>query len=259
MTDLSGKAIVITGASSGIGRTLAIALGAAGADLWLLGRSSAELATTATMVKEAGGKVPTIRAADLQERGHLRRLIGEVSSSHPHLFAVINNAGLMHPEPIMQGTEERWQAMLAVNAMAVLEGSQAGVQAMRAHGRPGHIVNIGSIAARWEEPGVYGATKKMVEGIGATLRRELERDPIRVTSIIPGGFATQLARGLKPEQLAQIGRNFAELGIDMNSPDLAQVIGDPRHVANAVLYVLAQPVELNIQEIVIRPPVDTKI
>jgi len=258
VTDLNGKAVIITGASSGIGRTIAIALGAAGAQLWLVGRSSAELSATATLVEEAGGSAPQLLAADLQERGHLRGLIGEVGSTHPHLFAIINNAGLMHPEPIMGGTEARWEAMLAVNVMAVLEGLQAAVQAMRAHGKPGHIINIGSIAARWEEPGVYGATKKMVEGIGASLRRELEQDNIRVTTIVPGGFATQLARGFQPEQLEQVSRSFAEMGLDVSGAGIAKVMSDPQHIANIILYLLAQPIDLNIQEIVIRPPIDTK-
>lgn len=259
MTDFSGKAIIITGASSGLGRAMAIRLGQAGADLWLTGRSQTELDATASMVVEAGGPQPHTRAIDLAERGPLADLIGEVAGAHDHLFALVNNAGLMFPEPIMQSSLDRWSAMLSVNVLAVLEGAQAAVVAMRGHGKPGHIINIGSIAARWEETGVYGATKKMVENITASLRGEVEQDDIRVTTIIPGGFATQLSRGFQPEQLATVQQSFAERGIGADGAGAERLVSDPVHLANAVAYVLAQPIEVNIQEVLIRPPVATGV
>jgi NADP-dependent 3-hydroxy acid dehydrogenase YdfG len=259
MSIFSGKAIIITGASSGLGRAMAIRLGAAGADLWLTGRSQAELDVTANMVVEAGGPRPQLRAIDLAETGRLGKLVEEAAQMSGHLFALVNNAGLMFPEPIMQGTPDRWSAMLAVNILAVLEGAQAAVTAMRGHGKPGHIINIGSIAARWEEGGVYGATKKMVEMITASLRGEVEQDDIRVTTIIPGGFATQLARGFMPEQLSTVQESFAKRGIGADGVGAERLVSDPVHLANAVAYVLEQPIDVNIQEILIRPPVATGV
>lgn len=259
MTSFTGKAVIVTGASSGIGRSVAIELARAGADLWLVGRSADELAITAQMIADAGGPAATSVPLDLRSRGGLSKLVADVAAQHPHLFALVNNAGLMHPEPIMQGTVDRWQAMLDVNVMATLEGAKAAVEAMRAHGKPGHILNVGSVAGRWEEPGVYGASKKMVESIGASLRQETERDDIRVTTIIPGGFATQLARGFDPEQLAAVAGSFERLGIANDARSLAKVIGDPQHIAKVIRYVLEQPIEINFQEILIRPPIDTKV
>lgn len=259
MSEFSGKAIIITGASSGLGRAMAVRLGRAGADLWLTGRSQTELDATASMVVEAGGPQPQTRSIDLTERGPLADLVGEVAGVHGHLFALVNNAGLMFPEPIMQSSLDRWNAMLSVNVLAVLEGAQAAVTAMRAHGKPGHIINIGSIAARWEETGVYGATKKMVENITTSLRGEIEQDDIRVTTIIPGGFATQLSRGFQPEQLATVQQSFAARGIGADGAGAERLVSDPVHLANAVAYVLAQPIEVNIQEVLIRPPVATGV
>lgn len=259
MQSLEGKAIIVTGASSGIGRVVAIELARAGAALWLVGRSADELAATANAIAEAGGPPATSVPLDLRSRGGLGKLVADVAAQHPHLFAIINNAGLMHPEPIMQGTMDRWQAMLDVNVLATLEGAHAAVTAMRGHGKPGHIINVSSVAASWEVPGVYGATKKMVEAIGASLRQELEQDDIRVTTIIPGGFATQLSRGLNPDQLAQIAEGFERLGIGADQGKLAKVLGDPQHIANVVRYVLEQPIDINFQEILIRPPIDTKV
>jgi NADP-dependent 3-hydroxy acid dehydrogenase YdfG len=119
-------------------------------------------------------------------------------------------------------------------------------------------VNIGSVQARFEVPGVYGITKQAVEAIGVSLREELEKDDIRVATIIPGGFATQLARGFAAEQLANVAKSFKHHGVEFGGAGTERLVSDPQHIANMVSYVLAQPIDLNIQEVVIRPPVSTK-
>jgi NADP-dependent 3-hydroxy acid dehydrogenase YdfG len=254
----AGKAVIVTGASSGIGRVIAVELGRHGADLWLIGRSQAELEETARQVAAAGGPPARVAAMDLQRRGPLAALIAEVGAAHPHLFGLISNAGVMYPEPIMDGTVDRWQQMLDINVMAMLEGCQAAVKAMRGHGRSGHLINIGSVQARFEVPGVYGVTKQATLAIGDTLREELEQDDIRVATIVPGGFTTNLARGFLPETLAHLARGFETMGLALGGPGTERVLSDPQHIANMVRYVMEQPIELNIQEIVLRPPVSTK-
>lgn len=253
-----GRACIVTGASSGIGRAIAIELGRQGADVWLIGRSQEELDATASAIAEAGGPPATSVPMDLRQRGPLAELVAQVGGEHPHLFAVINNAGVMFPEPLMDGTIDRWQAMLDINVMAQLEGSQAAVKAMRAHGKPGHVINIGSVQGRFEEPGVYGISKKAAEMIGDTLRKELEHDDIRVSTVILGGFATQLSRGFNKESLSNIAGNVKKLGIGRDSPEISKIVGDPQHVANAVRYILEQPIDINLQEVFIRPPISTK-
>ncbi|WP_068071740.1 SDR family oxidoreductase [Novosphingobium lentum] len=255
----AGKAIIVTGASSGLGRAIAVDLARQGADLWLVGRSGEALAETAGLISAAGGPVAQSEPMDLRIRGPLAKLIEVVGATHPHLFAVINNAGVMYPEPILSGTIERWQEMLDINVMAMLEGSKAAVLTMRKHGQEGHVINLGSVQARFEEPGVYGISKKAAEMIGNTLRAEVEGDPIRVATVIPGGFATQLARGFTPESLANLSGNLTRLNLNPeNGDDMARIVGDPRHIADAVRYILSQPIGINIQEMVVRPPVSTK-
>jgi len=258
MSAIEGKAVVATGASSGIGRAIALELAAAGADLWLVGRSDIELRATARSIAEAGGSVAHVARIDLRERGPLATLVADVAAAHPHLFAIVNNAGVMHPEPISQGSFDRWQAMVDINLLAVLEGCQAAIAAMRAHGQPGHLINIGSSRSKAEEPGVYGATKLAVNAIGASLRRELEHDDIRVTTVIPGGFATQLARGWLPEQIESVSASFARQGVEFGGPDAERLVADPVHAARLVRYILEQPIDLNIQEVVVRPPVSVR-
>lgn len=196
---------------------------------------------------------------DLCQRGLLEALVKQVAASHPHFFALINNAGVMYPEPFMEGTIDRWQAMLDINIMAMLEGSQAAITEMRGHGKPGHIINLGSVQGRFEEPGVYGITKMAAEMIGATIRAEVERDDIRVATIIPGGFATQLSRDFTTTSLTSLGGNLQRLGIDPESADMAKIVGDPQYIADAVRYILEQPIGINIQEMLIRPPISTKV
>lgn len=260
MTDIfEGRAIIVTGASSGLGRVIATELARRGAELWLVGRSADELAATARAIAEAGGPPAHCAPLDLRQRGPLEALVQEVGRAHPHLFAIVNNAGVMYPEPLLDGTIDRWQAMLDINVMAMLEGSKAAVEVMRGHGKPGHVVNIGSVAGRFEEPGVYGISKRAAQMIGWTLRTELEHDDIRVSTIIPGGFATNVGRNLTDHSKANAGRNLERLGIDRNSAEISKVVGDPIHVANAVRYILEQPIGINVQEIVVRPPISVKL
>lgn len=252
--ELAGRAAVVTGASSGLGRAIAFRLGQAGIEQWLVGRSEKELEVTAEMIAEKGGAPTHCEALDLREEGKIGDLIKRVGSAHPHLFAVINNAGLMHPEPVLDGQLDRWRAMFDVNVLALLEACQSGVEVMRQHKKPGHLVNVSSLAARFDAGGVYGASKAAVEIISRSLRLELEEDDIRVTTIVPGGFATKLGRYLEPDSIAALFGSAKRKGYDLSEPN-EKLMGDPDHLARTVLYVLEQPIDINLQEIVIRPPV----
>jgi NAD(P)-dependent dehydrogenase (short-subunit alcohol dehydrogenase family) len=252
----SGRAAIVTGASSGIGRAIAHRLGNCGMELWLVARSAQGLEETASAVEKSGARAHCV-PLDLRQPGALSSLIERVGDSHPHLFAVINNAGIMHPEPIMSGTRERWEAMLDVNLLAPVESCQAAVKVMRRHGRPGHLINISSVAARFENGSVYGASKLALEMIGRTLRCELEKDPIRVTTIVPGGFATNLGRHVEPESWAAIARKLESKGMEFGGADAHRVVGDPDYIAKAVEFVIDQPVDINFETLTIRPPVDS--
>jgi NADP-dependent 3-hydroxy acid dehydrogenase YdfG len=156
--------------------------------------------------------------------------------------------------------------MLETNVLGLLVGCQAAVRAMRACGAEGHIVNISSIAAQRRDSGVYGATKHAVNAISATLRGELEEDPIRVINVMPGAIATNFARNFDPEFL----KGFIQMaGLDVEVkqgerlPDevfeklagpLAQLLGEPQDVADAVLFAVTQPIRVNIADITVRPP-----
>ncbi len=262
---LSGKTAVVTGASSGIGRAIAETLGAAGAHVYLGGRSAAPMEATAKQIHEAGGRA-TVVSLDVRDVEQLRGLVEQAHRETGRLDVMVNNAGVSFPTAIAEADPEHWRTMLETNVLALLVGCQAAVKAMRACGAEGHIVNVSSIAALRSDSGVYGATKHAVNCISASLRGELEDDTIRVVNVMPGAIATNFARNFDPEFVAGFvkmtgvdvevkrGEKLPDEVIEKLQPTLKQLLGASEDVAKAVLYAVTQPIEVNVAEIVVRPP-----
>lgn len=261
---LSGGTACVTGASSGIGRAVARALGAEGVHVFVSGRSAEKLEATAEAVREAGGKATAV-PGDVRELEHVRGLVEHAHRETGRLDVMVNNAGLSHPGAIADQEPEEWREMLEVNVLALLVGAQEAIRAMRACGAEGHVVNVSSVAARNDAAGVYGATKSAVNAISSTLRKELEGDPIRVVNVMPGAVATNFARHFDPAFVQgfakQVGIDL-ELGEDGTVPEAAlqelqqkarQLLAHPDDVARAVLYAVTQPIEVDVYELVVRP------
>ena len=183
------------------------------------------------------------------------------------LHVMVNNAGFGDSDSILDGDPANWRSMLDVNVVALAAGAQVAVAAMRAAGSEGHIINISSVAALRRDSGMYGATKHAVNAVNATLRLELEDDLIRVTSIMPGVFATNFIRNMDREMVEAIGASvgMTDLSFDEQGRlpreqlaevqgQLAPMVGDVKAIARAVEYVITQPIDINIEELVIRPP-----
>lgn len=262
---LAGKTAVVTGASSGIGRAIAEKLGAAGAHVYLAGRTRAAMDASHAKIATAGGQA-TVVPLDVRQVSQVQELVQRALQETGRLDIMVNNAGLSYPTPIVDADPEEWRAMLETNVLALLVGCQAAVRAMRQCGATGHIVNISSIAAQRNDSGVYGATKHAVNCICSTLRRELEDDNIRVVNVMPGAIATNFARNFDPAFVAnfvraagmeiavQRGERLPDEVMDKLQPVMKQVLGNPEEVADAVLYAVTQPIHVNIAEIVVRPP-----
>jgi NADP-dependent 3-hydroxy acid dehydrogenase YdfG len=264
-SSLAGKTAIVTGASSGIGRAIAEHLGGAGAHVFLSGRTAASMEDSKKKIEEAGGKASVI-TADVRDVAQVRALIESAVEVTGRLDIMINNAGLSYPASILEGDPEEWRAMLETNILALLVGCQAAVKAMRACDAEGQIVNISSIAAQRSNSGVYGSTKHAVNAISSSLREELEEDTIRVTNVMPGAIATNFARNFEPEFVAGMikmagmdvevkkGERLPDEVFSKLSEKLKQLLGDPNDVARAVHFAVTQPIEVNIADIVVRPP-----
>jgi NADP-dependent 3-hydroxy acid dehydrogenase YdfG len=263
---LAGATVCITGASSGIGQAIAQHLGSNGANVFMMGRNGVPMEESADLIRSTGGSadVATFDVTDLEA---LSSWIDRAATSTGRLDVMVNNAGFGDVgATISDGDPAMWKAMLETNVLALAVGCQAAVKAMRSTSSQGNIINISSVAAHQRESGVYGATKHAVNCINSTLRKELQDEPIRVTSIMPGVFATNFTRNVDRAMVEGIagmaGITKLEFDEDSRLPQhqidqiqqaLAIGIGDVMHIAKAVEYIILQPSELNIEEIIIRP------
>lgn len=262
-SSLEGRSAVVTGASSGIGRAIAIALGGAGVRVTLGGRTESAMEDVKKKI-EAGGGSAQLVVLDVREPAQVRGLVDTAVEYSGGLDIMVNNAGLSYPGGILDGDPEQWREMLETNILALLVGCQAAAQAMRASGGNGHIVNISSTAAQRRDSGVYGSTKHAVNAISASLRAELEEDDIRVVNVMPGVIGTNFARNFDPafvKAIVQMAGMDIEVEAGQKLPDevferlgsLDKMIGRPEDVASAVIYAVSQPPNVNIADIVVRP------
>jgi NADP-dependent 3-hydroxy acid dehydrogenase YdfG len=271
---LSGRTAVVTGASSGIGRAIAEALGTSGAHVVLGGRTPGPMADSVTRIAAGGGSAEA-HVVDVRQVDQLRGLVSQATQSTGRLDIMVNNAGLSHPEAILEESDpEHWREMLETNVFALLVGSQAAVQAMRACGAEGHVVNISSVAALRPDSGVYGSTKHAVNCITNTLRRELQEEPIKVLTVMPGAIATSFARNFDSAVLqglvsvAGADRPAVEITKGERLPDdvlagaqeaLPGHLLTPQDVAEAVLWAVTRPAGVHLSEIVVRPKRDLNL
>jgi NADP-dependent 3-hydroxy acid dehydrogenase YdfG len=262
--DLQGRTAVVTGASSGIGRAIAERLGAVGAHVVVGGRTEEPMQAVVAKV-EAGGGAASALVGDVRDPAAVQALVDLAVERTGRLDIMVNNAGLSHPAPILEADPEGWRAMLETNLLALLVGCQAGVRAMRACGAQGHVVNISSVAAQRPESGVYGATKHAVNVISGSLRQELMQDTIQVVTIMPGAIATNFARNMDPELIQGFvalsgvqaefvpGERLPDEVLDAAQQAMSEHLATADDVADAVLYAVAQPPNVHIAEIVVRP------
>ena len=264
-TELVGKTAIVTGASSGIGRAIAAQLGAAGAHVFLSGRTAEAMQDCAAQIVDQGGQASVV-VGDVTQPGVLQTLVDQAVAETGHLHIMVNNAGLSYSGSILEGDPEHWRTMFDTNVLALLVGCQAAVRAMRACNAEGQIVNISSVVAQRPNGGVYAATKHAVNVISASLRDELEQDSIRITNVMPGAIATNFARNFDAEFSATMlkmagidadpapGGHLAPETLEALANNMQNLLGNPQDVANAVMYAVTQPIHVNIADIVVRPP-----
>ena len=191
MGKLTNKVAVVTGASKGIGASIAKALAAEGAAVVVNYASSKQGADRVVAeIMQKGGKAVAVQG-DVAKAADVERLFSETKKAFGHLDVLVNNAGIYEFVPLEQITEEHFHRHFNINVLGLLLATKEAVKYF--DGKGGSIINIGSIASSLTPPeaAVYNATKASVDAITRTLAKALGPRKIRVNSINPGVVNTE--------------------------------------------------------------------
>jgi 2-deoxy-D-gluconate 3-dehydrogenase len=193
MSLLAGKVAVVTGASRGLGRSMAVALAGAGADVVVAARSKPDLEQTAALVTQAGRRalvVPT----DVTVYQDTETLMSRAATELGRLDIVVNNSGVALVKPLAEWSPGEWRALIDVNLIGVINGCRAAAPHLIRQGS-GKVINIASMLAAVGLSGysVYAATKGAIVALTRTLGVEWARHGIQVNAIAPGWFDTEMS------------------------------------------------------------------
>src|SRR5688500_17405381 len=212
--DLKDKAVLITGASSGIGAAVARAFGAQGARLALHFNSHEDAARVLAAEIGKDGREPVLVRGDLSKRGEGKRVVHEAADKLGRLDILVNNAGgLGERRPILDVDDALFDFVYDLNVRSVLAATQAAIPHFEKRGR-GNIINVGSIAAidgGGAGASVYSSAKAAVHNLTRHLARDLAKKNIRVNTVAPGAIATPFHARTPRERLDAM-RNAAPLG-----------------------------------------------
>jgi 3-oxoacyl-[acyl-carrier protein] reductase len=214
-TPLQEQVALVTGASAGIGRAIALRLAELGATVGLAARRQEKLAEVQTEIERRGGRA---RAwpADVRSREQVEGLIQGVIRAFGRLDLLVNNAGIGHfGTPLHEMSPEAWEETMATNLRAVYYAIRAAAPQMIAQ-RRGQIINIASLAGHNPVPGAaaYAASKTGLHGLTVSVAEELRDYGIRVSLVCPGSVDTEISpqftsgkdrnRMLQPDDIAHI-------------------------------------------------------
>lgn len=238
MESLSGRRVLVTGASSGIGEAIARDCAANGARVACLARRADRLTALAD---EIGGHAVVV---DLSSRDSVPEAVAQAADGLGGLDAVVNNAGVYLLGGVTDGRLDDWAQMFEVNVLALLAVVQAALPHLR-QSECADVVNMSSIGGRRvsrPSAAVYCATKFAVNALSAGMRQELRPDGVRVTTISPGVVRTDVGAETADEALLRdFRRNQKEFGLD------------PSVVARQVVRVLSEPPEVNLLDVAVLP------
>jgi NADP-dependent 3-hydroxy acid dehydrogenase YdfG len=239
-TTAESKTVLVTGASSGIGAATARTLATAGHRVILTARRTDRIEALAADLTANGHSVDA-RPLDVTDRAAFHQVAEDVVGAYGRLDVLVGNAGVMLLSRLDALLVQQWDRMLDVNVRGLLNGIAATLPIFRRQGG-GHVVTIASIGAHQvvETSAIYSATKYAAWALTEGLR--LESEPgIRVTTISPGVVDTELAEHITDPLAAEAMRTYRAASIR------------PEDIANAISYALAQPSDVDVNEIILRP------
>jgi NAD(P)-dependent dehydrogenase (short-subunit alcohol dehydrogenase family) len=232
MFSLNDKVAIVTGASRGIGRAVALGLAEAGADVAIAARSEVDLETLAKEI-DAAGRRALVVPTDVTQRGQIQTLIDRTVEELGGLDILVNNAGgTRFMAPIVTLRPEGWDKVLALNLDSVFHATQIGAQAMIASGG-GSIIQMSSVASLVGSPSLsfYSAAKGAVKLMSQAVAKELAQSGVRVNCIAPGWVATDLNAPLMADDST---KKFMESTVPMGR------IADPEEIVGAAIYLASE-------------------
>ncbi len=238
--NIAGKVVIITGASSGLGEAAARQLVADGARLVLAARRIDRLKALAEELKL--GQDAAVET-DVTDAEQVKAMVDAAVARHGRVDVIVNNAGLMPHSPLERGKIEDWHRMIDVNIKGVLHGIAAVLPHMIRQ-KSGHIINVSSVAGHKVRQGsaVYAATKAAVRMLSEGLRMEMKPHNIRTTIISPGAVESELPQSVtEPDFAKNVAEFYEKFAIPADS------------FARVVAFAIAQPEEVDINEILFRP------
>jgi 3-oxoacyl-[acyl-carrier protein] reductase len=228
MNRLKGKIAVVTGASKGIGASIAEHLAAEGAAV-VVNYASSKAGADAVVkrITEKGGKAIAVQA-DVSKPDDIKRLFAQTKATYDKLDVLVNNAGIYEFAPLESVTPDHFHKQFNLNVLGLLLTTQEAVKLMGSRG--GSIINISSIAGPMpvKQASVYSATKAAVDAVTIALSQELGPKKIRVNSLNPGMVETEglEASGIKESDFRKMTESQTPLGR----------IGQPQDIAQAAVF-----------------------
>lgn len=239
MKSLEGKIALVTGAGQGLGAAICRILSADGATVVLTDIKPEGLEKTAGEIGGDSDCVTESFVMDVTDERDVGEVVQAVVDKYGRLDIIINNAGIDYTKSIEDMTLEEWDRVINVNLRGPFVVSKTAFPYLKKRGS-GHIVNIVSTAAKrtWANASAYHASKWGLLGLSHALHVEARKENIKVTAVIAGGMRTPFIMERFPE----------------TDPGLLQ---DPKNVADTVRYVLSQPPETVIPEVMVIPMRET--
>lgn len=227
--DLSGQVALVTGASQGLGRAMAVSLGGAGAKVACLARNAEKLAETVAAVEAVGGEAVAF-PCDVTSGEGVDTVMAAVLEKFERLDILVNNAGITRDTLVPRMEDSDWDDVIATNLRGPFLFTRAATRVMMSQ-RYGRVINISSVSGLMGNPGQanYSASKAGLIGMTRTVAREFGKRKITVNAICPGMIESDMSAALGDTILGEVKKRIP-----------ANRLGKPEEVADVVLFLASQ-------------------